>query len=102
MTRATEYIRDKDLELYANLLREIKARMAIAEQVLAATSRTQLNADLIAVELRIVLEQIPRGTRRGMSKRMTTPASFSCRVRSVSRCATAPSRSSRRSGSLGV
>jgi hypothetical protein len=62
MARSTEYIRDKDLELYANLLREIKARMAVAEQLLATTPRSQPNGDLIALELRVVLELLVLGS----------------------------------------
>jgi hypothetical protein len=62
MAPSTEYMQAKDLELYASLLREIKARMAVAEQLLAATPRSQPNCDLIALELRVVLELLVLGS----------------------------------------
>lgn len=55
-------ISDDDIARYTNLLREMKARLDQAHQVLlGASPRTRFGADLAAVELRIVLELLMLG-----------------------------------------
>lgn len=57
-----DYVREDDIQLYAQVLREIKLRTDAATEVLARVPPTRFNADLAAVELRIVLELVLLGS----------------------------------------
>ena len=59
---STDYVRDEDVQLYRQVLREIKLRMDAATEALARVPPTRFNADLAAVELRIALELVLLGS----------------------------------------
>lgn len=57
-----DYVRDEDIQLYSQVLREIKLRVDAATEALARVPTSRFNADLAALELRIVLELVLLGS----------------------------------------
>lgn len=57
-----KYFEADDVERYANLLRGLKARMRLVTETLQSAPQNQPNAELIAVQLRIVLELVVLGS----------------------------------------